>query len=424
VIVVACCAFPARVAARTDATTAFATRVGTRATRARGRDWLVAMQIGGALVLLIGAVLFARSFVRAQREDPGYPAERLVVARIDLPRERYRDVAAVSSFFREAATRIDALPGVEAVGGITDFFIRRNADQWVTVRGRPASREPGSPRLAIEGVTPGFFRSTAIELLEGRDFEPADYAPDAAGVCIVSESLARRFWPGGDAIGQQLVSGETPPKDGRWRTVIGVVRDIRRESLDLAPILGAYVPAFPRGMDLTVRASTRADTLIPAIRQQLRLIDSALPFTRITAASGRLAERLDGRRFESQALAAFSVVALLLSATGLYSTLAYQVVLRRREIGIRAALGADRPALVRMVLAGALRVAAAGTLVGVLVAAWAATAMRSLLYQTMPVGVLDYGAAAAFTLAVVVVAASLPAWRASRVDPTMALRTD
>jgi putative ABC transport system permease protein len=424
VIVVACCAVPARVAGRIDATTAFATREGTRATRSRGRDWLVAMQIGGALVLLIGAVLFARSFVRAQREDPGYPADRLVVARIDLPRERYRDVASVSAFFREAATRIDALPGVEAVGGITDFFIRRNADQWVTVRGRPAGREAGSPRLAIEGVTPGFFRSTGIELLEGRDFEPADYVPDAAGVCIVSESLARRFWPGGDAIGQQLVSGETPPKDGRWRTVIGVVRDIRRESLDVAPILGAYIPAFPRGMDLTVRASTRADTLIPAIRQQLQSIDSALPFTRITAASGRLAERLDGRRFESQVLAAFSVVALLLSATGLYSTLAYQVVLRRREMGIRAALGADRPALVRMILAGALRLAAAGSLVGIVVALWAATAMRSLLYQTAPVGVLDYGAAAMFTFAVVVIAAALPAWRASRVDPTTALRID
>jgi ABC-type antimicrobial peptide transport system permease subunit len=146
--------------------------------------------------------------------------------------------------------------------------------------------------------------------------------------------------------------------------------------------------------------------------------------TRISSADGRLSERLDGRRFESQALAAFSVAALLLSATGLYSTLAYQVVLRRREIGIRAALGADRPALVRMVLAQALRIALGGTLVGLVTAASVATAMRSLLYQTAPVGAFDYGAAAIFTLAVVVMAAALPAWRASRVDPTTALRAE
>ena len=154
------------------------------------------------------------------------------------------------AFFREARERIGRLPGAVAVGGITDFFIVRNADQWVTIEGQPAGRNAGAPRLAVEGVTPGYFRGAGIDLVEGREFEDRDYEDGAPGVFIVDDALARRFWPGQSAIGKRLVSGEAPPKDGRWATVIGVVRGIRRESLDVTPIMLGFVPAFPRTMDL------------------------------------------------------------------------------------------------------------------------------------------------------------------------------
>ena len=225
------------------------------------------------------------------------------------------------------------------------------------------------PRLAVEGVTPGYFRAMGIEVLEGRDFDERDFAPGAAEVFIVNESLARRFWPGGSAVGKRMVGGSSPPKDGRWRTVVGVVKDMRREGLDVAPILGAFVPSFLRGMDLTIRASTRVDDLIPSVRQEIRAIDSSLPIGRVATAYGRLSERLDTRRFESQALGAFSGLALLLSAAGLYALLGYQVTLRRREIGIRSALGADRRSIVRMILGKGVRLALAGAAVGVVGAA-------------------------------------------------------
>jgi putative ABC transport system permease protein len=240
----------------------------------------------------------------------------------------------------------------------------------------------------------------------------------------VNESLARSFWPGESAIGKRIVGGESPPKDGRWGTVVGVVRDMRREGLDVPPILGAFIPAFLRGMDMTIRASTDVDSLVPAVRQEIRAVDRALPIARITTANGRLSERLDARRFESQVLGVFSAIALLLSAAGLYAMLAYQVALRTREIGIRSALGAGRQRILVMILGRGLRLALAGAVAGVLGAAAAARVMQSLLYETAAVDAPSYAAAATFLLIVATIAAGLPALRAARVSPMTALRED
>ena len=423
-VVLVCGSLPAVVAAKTNAAAAFGTRDSWSSPPTRMHDLLVSAQIAGAFVLVVGALLFARSFLRAQAVDPGYPAENLLIVRLDLPRDRYPGAAALATFFRDARDRIGRLPGVVSVGGITGFFIRRNADQWITVRGRPAGREEGSPRLAIEGVTPGFFRATGIELLEGRDFEDRDLEPGAPRVYIVSDALARRFWPGETAIGRQIVGGEAPPNDGRWGTVVGVVKDVRRESRDVAPILGAFNPAFPRVVDLAIRASTPARHLTSPVREELRALDRSLPVTLIGTADERLSERLEARRFESQALGAFSAIALLLSGAGLYASLAYQVALRRREIGVRAALGADRRAIVSMVMGRALRLALPGAVVGVVGSTWAATALRSMLFETAPVSASSYAMAVAFVLGVALFAAGLPALRAARVNPMTTLRDD
>ena len=160
-VVIVCGTLPALVTTRAGAGSAFGTRDHTSLPRGRMQEWLVAGQIAGALMLLVGAVLFAESFLRASGEDPGYRAEHLFIVDLELPRERYPDRPAIAAFFAQASDRIAGLPGIVAVGGITDFFIRRNADQWVTIEGRPAGREDGAPRLAIEGVTPGYSKRSA-----------------------------------------------------------------------------------------------------------------------------------------------------------------------------------------------------------------------------------------------------------------------
>ena len=245
-------------------------------------------------MLLVGAVLFAQSFLRAQSEDPGYPAENLLIVDLDLPRDRYPDRAASSAFFREARDRIGRLAGRRRRWRHHGFLHPAQCRPVGDGRRTPGRTGRRRTQARDRGRHAGYFRAAGIELLEGRDFDERDYEPGAPGVFIVSETLARRFWPGESAVGKRLVGGESPPKDGRWSTVVGVVKDMRREGLDVAPILGAFIPAFPRGMDLTIRASTGVDNLIPAVRQEIRAIDPSLPVPPVVSADGHLSERLGG----------------------------------------------------------------------------------------------------------------------------------
>jgi putative ABC transport system permease protein len=407
---------PAFLAAKTDARAAFGVREPSSLPRRRLQDLLVTAQVAGALVLLVGAVLFAQSFVRAQSEDPGYVAENLLVVHIDRP--------SVSSFGLEAQKRIERLPGVVAVGGIKQFFLRRNADQRVTIEGREAASRQDTSRLCVDAVTPGYFRSMGIELIEGRDFDERDLEPGAS-VSIVNETMARRFWPGGSALGKRWAGGDSPPPDGQWSTVVGVVKDMRREGLDLAPIASAFLPdQFSRNFDMTIRASANAGSLIPTVRQEIRSIDSSLPIPEIASAGWSLAERIGARRFETQLLGAFAAIALLLSAAGLYASLAYQVTLRTREIGIRSALGAHRQSIVTMIVGKGIRLALAGVALGMACAVVAARATQALLYETAAVNPVSYAAAAVFVLLVAAAAAWLPAQRAAAISPMAALRED
>jgi putative ABC transport system permease protein len=262
----------------------------------------------------------------------------------------------------------------------------------------------------------------SIELLEGRDFDERDLEP-GTDVSIVNETMARRFWPGESALGKRWAGGDSPPKDGQWTTVIGVVKDMRREGLDIAPIASAFLPdLFSGNFDMTIRASTNAENLIPAVRRELRSVDSALPIPDIASADARLAERIGGRRFETQLLSVFAGLALLLSAAGLYASLAYQVALRTREIGIRSALGARRQSIVTLIVWKGMRLAFGGVILGVAGAAATAEMIQSLLYETPAVDLASYAAATAFLLLVTAGGAWLPARRAAAISPLTALR--
>jgi len=420
-VIIVCGTIPSLVATRMKRTAALATRDQSSPPRPRLQDGLVAAQIAGALVLLVGAVLFAESFMRAQAEDPGYAADNLMIARIELPRT-YPDGASWARFFNEASGRLKTLPGVVDVGATMDFFMRRNGDQAVTVEGRLVDPNAPRQRLTIEGVTPGFFDVAGIELVEGRMFDERDLAPGAAPVFIVNELMARQLWPGESAVGKRMVNGRQPRKDGRWDTVVGVVRNVRREGLDLQPFLTAYNPIYLRSYDLVIRASTSVNDLIPSVRRELRAMDGSVPLPQITTARSRLSERLSGRRFQVQVLGLFAAIALVLAAAGLYALLAYQVTMRTREIGIRSALGADRRSIVRMVLTHGVRLAIAGVLVGVVIAASGARLLQSLLYNTPAIEASSYVGAAIAMLLTAAAAACIPALRAARVSPMTALR--
>jgi putative ABC transport system permease protein len=219
-----------------------------------------------------------------------------------------------------------------------------------------------------------------------------------------------------------MVNGRQPRKDGRWDTVVGVVRNVRREGLDQQPFLTTYNPTNLRSYDLMIRASTSVNDLIPSVRRELRAIDASVPLPQITTVRSRLSERLSGRRFQSQALGLFAAIALVLAAAGLYALLAYQVTMRTREIGIRSALGADRRSIVTMVLSHGVRLAVAGVLTGVVIAASAARLLQSLLYNTPALEVSSYASAAIGMLLIAGTAACVPAFRAARVSPMTALR--
>jgi putative ABC transport system permease protein len=420
VVVALAWTLPSIMAARTDAGGAFGTRDETTAPRHRLHDVLIAGQVAGGLVLLVGAMLFARSFFRAQGEDPGYPADGLVIVRLELPRATYPDRPSAIAFMHAVRDRLGLLPGVTGVGGTSDFFIRRNAGQWVFVEGGDG-RGP-DVRLGIEAVTPRFFTNAGIAIVDGRDFDERDFVTDAPPVFIVSQAFAHRFWPGQGAVGKRLVSGTAPPKDGQWATVVGVVKDLRREALDVSPILLGFMPSYPRVMDMTIRVTGDAERLVPQIRRELRAIDATLPIGAIVTAAGRLSERIGGRRFESQLIGAFAFIALVLSAAGLYASLAYQVALRTREIGIRSALGAERRSIVAMVVGQGVRLAAIGVMTGLVVAASVARAIQNLLYETPALDFETYGLAALSVLVTAAGAAWVPARRAGGVSPMTVLR--
>jgi predicted permease len=415
VVVTICGSLPALAASQAGAVDAFRTREAGGPPRQRLQRGLVTAQIAGATMLAITAGLLVQSFVRVQHEDPGYPAAHLLIARIDRP--------ASPRFFFEARERLAALPGIVAVGGITDFFIRRAGDQRITIEGRAFADAQGRlPKFVMDSVTPGYFNAMDIRIVEGRDFDDRDVERGAASVVIVSRAVAERFWPSESAIGKRLVGGSAPPADGRWATVIGVVDDLRREGLDVVPVLASYIPAVLRSMDLTIRVAGDAEPLAPEVRRALRAIDPSLPVPAVVAAGQRLGQQLGARRFQTQALVIFAALALAFAAVGLYAALTYQVTLRRHEIGIRTALGAGRRDIIGLFVRGSAALTFAGTAIGIAGAILTARVVQSLLYETAPLDPRAYLAAVAAVAAVSMLAAALPARQASRVDPLIILK--
>jgi putative ABC transport system permease protein len=373
-------------------------------------------------MLLSGSGLMIRSFMRVQAEERGFDSENVLLLQVDLP-AAYDNPARWTAFFRDALDRIRALPEVVAAGAVSDFFIHRQPDYRIALEGQPPQQPADpAPPLTEDGVLPGYFEAMRIPLLRGRLIEDRDLAPDAPQVVVINGEMARRFWPGEDPIGRRLKYGLDPGANMPWKTVVGVVADMRRQRLDEPAIPYMFRPAVGPQMDIAVRTAGDPEALRNAIRAMMYDIDPAAPPYGIVTVEQHLERTVALRRFQTMLLVVLAAVALLLAVVGTYGIIHRSVAARTQEIGIRTALGADASSVLRMVLGGGLSLAVAGLALGLAGSAALSRTMSSFLYETSALDPTIYGAVAFLLLGVTTAATLTPARRAARIDPIAALR--
>ena len=395
--------------------------MGGRAGR-RVHQGLVIAEVALAVMLLSGAGVLIRSFLRVQATNRGFDSQNVLLLQIDLP-GTYNNQAKRSGFFAEALNRIRALPGVVAAGAISDFFIHRQPDYRVAIEGQPPRRpDDPAPPLTEDQVIPGYFEAMRIPLVRGRYLQDSDLSPGAAPVVVINEEMGRRFWPGADPVDRRLKYGLDPGSKSPWKTVVGVVADMRRQRLDEPAIPYMFQPGVTSQMDIAIRTVGDPEALRNAVRAEIRTLDPAAPPYGIVTVEQRLGRTVALRRLQTMLLAALAGVALILSMIGAYGVIHQSVASRTQEIGIRMALGANAAAVRRMVFTGGMGPAVAGLVIGLLGSLALSRTISSFLYETRAVDPLIYTAVTALLLGVTTVACLGPARRASRFDPIAALR--
>jgi putative ABC transport system permease protein len=393
----------------------------------RFRNALAAGEVAVALMLLVGAGLLARSFARLQGVDPGFQAGHVLTARLTLPETRYREASDVTAFWNRVLERIRAIPGVASAGLVRVMpFSGQNAQSSYEIVGYAPGPGEARPHAQVQWVDAGFFEALRIPLRQGRTFTPGD-AAGAPQVVVIDEFLARRYFKGQDPVGRQIRRG--PPGAPPW-TIVGVVASIRKVSLAepveketiYFPVAQAPVPDPVRTLGLVVRTHGDPQAIAPAVREAVRAVDPEQPIFDVRTMEEWIARSLARRRTPMVLTAAFGALALLLAAVGLYGVLAYTVGQRVRELGIRQVLGADRAAILKLVLGQGLLVASTGTVAGVVASFWITGLLRSQLFGVSPRDPAVLAAAPALLLLVALVACLAPAYRATRVEPIAALR--
>ena len=383
----------------------------------RLRGSFVIIELALSAMLLCGAGLLIRSFLRVQAIDPGFRREHVLTMRVDAPGSAHQ----VAAFYQEVIARVAAVPGVEAAGVIEDVLQRRNPDYGITIEGR--TTPPAEP-LSADAITPGCFRALGVQIVKGRLF--ADRDRGGIPVAVVNETMARHVWPGEDPIGKRFRDADAPPTDS-WYTVIGVVTDMRRQGLEREPIGQIFWPHFERSaptMDLVVRTAADPLRLATAVRHAVQTLDKHTPVFAISTLEQRVDASLSPRRFESVLLGLLSSIALALAAIGLYGLMHYSVAQRTREIGIRMALGAKGGDVVRMILRQGALVAAAGLGAGLAAALLVTRLLARLLFEVTPTDPVTFALVPAVTAVIALLACCVPARRAARIDPLVALREE
>jgi putative ABC transport system permease protein len=401
----------------------------------RLRRGLMVVETALALVLLTGAGLMMRTLQELTRVDTGIRTDHLLTARLMLAGDQYT-VARRRTFFDELLTQARALPGVSHAA--LTFSLPIDGSNWnsiFTVADKPVPERAKLPSAAFTPVSNGYFEALGMRLVRGRLFDRTETA-DSAKTIVINETLARRLWPGEDPIGKRLKQGwpETPDHPTRpdaffspWREVVGVVADVKFNGITNETPMQVYLPLAQesaRSLALVVRSATDPVSLTPSLEGIIRSLDKDLPLFQVRTMDELLDGSIARERMSMLVFAMFAVVALVLASIGLYGVVAHGVTERTHEIGVRMALGADARHVLRLVVGQGVRMALVGTVIGVAAALALSRWMQALLFGVTATDPTTFVAVVATLLVVATAACYIPAWRATRVDPTAALRAE
>jgi len=401
----------------------------------RLRDALIVSELAFAVILMVGAGLLLRTLRELLEQDPGFSPTHVVAANIWLPvpndpkADPYLDITQQTTFNRELLRRMQAIPGVE-LAGLTSLLPTTvpddNNNVAMVIEGRPieSSEDLRAERIR---VSPDYFRVIEAPLVRGRFFMESD-EDGKQEVVIIDEATAFRYWPNQDPLGRRLQLGLNPTPAGTpqpWRTVVGIVKNIKSDGLDIDGVPHVYVPAYQsldRSLGVVLRTSLPASLLEPQIRHEVQSIDPGLPVFHVSSMNEVIDSSLAPRRFSADMVGGFAALAIFLASLGIYGLLAYMVGQRSREIGLRMALGAQSTDIVKLILGKGVVVATVGIVAGVVFAAFTASLMATLLYGVRPHDPAVFIVVPLLLLAVAILASYIPAWRATKVDPIIALR--
>lgn len=399
-------------------------RTGGSSVGQRTRKALVISEVILSLILLVGAGLMIRSFWKLQQVDPGFDTSNTLVMTIGLPATKYPEPQQQGAFFDRVVEQISTLPGVVSAGATTTLPLSGGGStQPFTIQGRPEPAVAEQPTAKMRYISSDYFRAMGIPLRQGRFFTDQD-RDKGAQVLIISETMARQFWPGEDPIGKRL----TPSfhlKEGA-REIIGIVGDVKAGlDSDVSPVMYMPYKQSPRSfMTVVARTASNPQNFTQSISAAIHQIDNEQALWNVRTMEQVLANSVSGRRFNMTLLIIFAGLALILAAVGVYGVMNYSVTLRRRELGIRLALGAQKKDVLRLVLGQGLILTLTGVGVGVMVAYGLTRLMESLLYGISATDFLTFMTVSSVLLVVGLLASYLPARRATKVDPMIALRSE
>jgi len=400
----------------------------------RLRDVLIVSELAFAVILMVGAGLLLRTLRDLLQENPGFNPTQVVAANLQLPNpndpktDPYLDIPGRAAFDRELLRRIKAIPGVE-LAAITSALPTTNtnpnavggvANEGFAIEDRPveSSQDLHAERIRI---SPDYFKVLQSTLLCGRSFTEGDEDGKPL-VAIIDESTAHKYWPTRDPLGRRVRFVRDPTKP--WTTVVGIVKDIKSDGLDIDGVPHIYVSTYQdssKRLSVVLRTSLPATLLEPQIRREIQSIDPGLPVFNVSSMNDVLDRSLASRRFSADLVGGFAALAVLLASIGIYGLLAYMVGQRSREIGIRMALGARRGDILRMFLGKGVALAGLGIVAGLVISASTASMMASLLYGVRPHDPAVFLIAPLLLFAIAVLASYLPARHAAMVDPIIAL---
>ncbi len=388
----------------------------------RLRNGLAVAQISIAITLLVGAGLLAKSFWALTHVAPGFREDGVLTARLSLPPLRYPDNQKIAAVERELLETLRRKPGVQSAGLATYMPLSGMDNDWgFVIEGRPPLPVGTYNMAEYRPASQGYFEAIGIPLLRGRSFSQAD-AGDSPWVTVINEAMARAYWPGQDPIGMRLQFGSE-----KWRTVVGVVGDVRHDGLDADTKPEMYVPIEQApntegSATVVIRTALDAAGAAAELREAVGTIDRGMPVDQVQTMQQMVSRSVAPPRFRTLILAAFSMLALVMASIGIYGVMNYLVIQRTREFAIRVSMGATRTDVLRLVLGRAVALIGVGTCLGLAGAVVLVRLIAGLLFNTAPLDALTFAAAPALLAGVALAASYLPASRAARVDPMVALR--